>query len=136
MTTLLDIDDVCAGNPEAARQLAVMREAFAEMEAKVAALTQERSTEYGIALQRIIELEAELDEERRRFDNAMRNEMIETKEYTDGTTATGVSPLPDRSPVQQATEEALRHLDDIEAVMGGRNGSSIQLRSLILSIGA
>jgi hypothetical protein len=61
--------------------------------------------------------------------------VTKTKEYPDGTTATGTPPLPDLSPRQQAVQEALMHLDDIEAVMGGRNGSSIQLRTLITEIG-
>lgn len=61
---------------------------------------------------------------------------METKEYTDGTTATGAAPLPDLSPRQQAKQEAFQHLDDIEAMMGGRNGSSIQLRTLIESLAA
>lgn len=30
---------------------------------------------------------------------------VETKEYSDGTTATGVAPLPDQSPAQQAEQE-------------------------------
>jgi len=37
---------------------------------------------------------------------ALENEMIETKEYQDGTTATGTAPLPDVSPKEQ---EALLH---------------------------
>ncbi len=63
-----------------------------------------------------------------------RSETIETKEYADGTIAIGVSPLPDKSPDQQETEKALRLLDEIEIVMGGKNGSSIQLRSVILGL--
>lgn len=59
----------------------------------------------------------------------------ETKEYTDGTTATGSEPLPDLSPRQQDTKSALGHLDDIEA-MRGRNGSTIVLRGLIERLGA
>ena len=62
--------------------------------------------------------------------------MIEAKEYTDGTTVTGVAPLPDLSPRQQDTKDALRHLDDIEALMGGSNGSSIRLRALVERLGA
>ena len=62
--------------------------------------------------------------------------MIDTKEYLDGTTATGTPPLPDFSPRQQAKQEAFQHLDDIESVMGGRNGPSIQLRTLIESLAA
>lgn len=62
--------------------------------------------------------------------------MIETKEYADGTNATGVAPLPNLSPRQQDAKDALMHLGDIEAVMGGRNGSSIRLRELIERLGA
>ena len=57
-------------------------------------------------------------------------------QYTDGTCATGTAPLPELSPRQQDTGEALRCLNDIEAVMGGRNGPSIQLRALIETLGA
>ena len=38
--------------------------------------------------------------------------VIETKHYTDGSSATGVAPLPDQSPEQQAAAEAeARHND-------------------------
>jgi hypothetical protein len=58
----------------------------------------------------------------------------EIKEYSDGTVATGIAPLPELSPKETDREMALRlayvHLDDIEA-MYGRNGSTIQLRGMI-----
>lgn len=53
---------------------------------------------------------------------------VETKQYGDGTQATGVAPLPEMSPREQ---DMLQCLDDIESVMGGRNGPSIRLRALI-----
>ena len=56
---------------------------------------------------------------------------METKIYTDGTTATGLAPLPELSPKDQDVRDALLHLNDIEAVMGGKNGPSIKLRALI-----
>ena len=58
----------------------------------------------------------------------------QTNEYADGTIAFGVAPLPELSPREQALQEALMHLDSIEAVMGGRNGPSIQLRTLIITL--
>lgn len=57
--------------------------------------------------------------------------MIETKKYSDGTSAIGQAPLPSRSPRQQDVAVALLHLDDIEAMLGGRNGPSIRLRAMI-----
>ena len=57
--------------------------------------------------------------------------MIETKEYSDGDTASGIAPLPIMSPRQQDTVSALAHLNTIEEIMGGRNGPSIRLRALI-----
>ncbi|MBL8473817.1 MAG: hypothetical protein JNM98_18650 [Rhodocyclaceae bacterium] len=56
---------------------------------------------------------------------------VETKEFPDGTTATGLAPLPQFSPRQQDVTEALRHLDDLEAAAGGKSGPSIRLRSTI-----
>ena len=59
----------------------------------------------------------------------------ETKEYTDGTVATGTSPMPDLSPRQQDTKTALRLLTDVES-MHGRSGATISLRGLIERLGA
>ena len=42
---------------------------------------------------------------------------METKIYTDGTTATGLAPLPELSPKDQDVRDALLHLNDIEAVI-------------------
>ena len=61
---------------------------------------------------------------------------METKIYTDGTTATGLAPLPELSPKEQDVRDALLHLNDIEAVMGGKNGPSIKLRALIERLAA
>lgn len=57
--------------------------------------------------------------------------MIETKRYSDGITATGKAPLPDLSPRQQDLNTAMQDLNDIESVLGGKNGSSIRLRGFI-----
>jgi len=57
------------------------------------------------------------------------------KEYTDGTTATGIAPLPELSPRQHDTKTALRLLTDIES-MNGRSGATISLRGLIERLGA
>lgn len=57
------------------------------------------------------------------------------KEYSDGTVATGTSPLPELSPRQQDTKTALGLLTDIES-MHGRSGATISLRGLIERIGA
>ena len=62
--------------------------------------------------------------------------MIETKEYMDGTTATGEAPLPPLSPRQQDVADGLRHLDDMEAAAGGKSGPSIQLRAVLERLGA
>lgn len=62
--------------------------------------------------------------------------MQESKNYSDGTVATGEAPLPELSPRQKDTALALLLLRDIEGVMGGRNGPSIQLRGLIELLGA
>ena len=56
------------------------------------------------------------------------------KEYTDGTIVTGTPPFPELSPRQQALQEALTHLDDIESLLGGKNGSTIQLRALVIAL--
>ena len=56
------------------------------------------------------------------------------KEYSDGTTVTGTPPFPALSPRQQALQKALTHLDDIEFLFGGRNGSMIQLRTLLITL--
>lgn len=55
----------------------------------------------------------------------------ESKTYADGTTATGVAPLPDVSPAEQDAIQAEGLLNDLEAMLGGRSGASIKLRSLI-----
>ena len=57
--------------------------------------------------------------------------MISTTEYSDGTTATGIAPLPKMSPKQQRAWTALSLLTDIESIIGGRNGPSIQLRGIL-----
>ena len=54
-----------------------------------------------------------------------------TVEYEDGTIATGEAPLPELSPRQQDAADALKCLEDIEAIMCGRNGPMIRLRALI-----
>ena len=59
-----------------------------------------------------------------------------TVEYEDGTIATGEAPLPELSPRQQDATDALRCLGDIEAMMGGINGPSLQLRALIERLAA
>lgn len=59
----------------------------------------------------------------------------ETKEYIDGTAATGTAPLPEMSPRQQDTKTALRLLTDVES-MHGRSGATISLRGLIERLGA
>lgn len=59
----------------------------------------------------------------------------ETKQYDDGTEATGLAPLPELSPRQQDTKVALRLLTDIES-MNGRSGATISLRGLIERLGA
>lgn len=58
----------------------------------------------------------------------------ESKTYADGTTATGVAPLPDVSPAEQDASLAESLLTDLEAMLGQRNGASIKLRSLIRSL--
>ena len=58
-----------------------------------------------------------------------------TKEYTDGTTATGTEPLPELSPRQHDTNVALGLLTGIES-MHGRSGATISLRGLIERLGA
>lgn len=60
--------------------------------------------------------------------------MTETKEYSDGTTATGMAPLPALSPKQKEVRDAIRHLDDIVSLIGGRNGPSIRLRAFLESL--
>ena len=59
-----------------------------------------------------------------------------SKNYTDGTVATGEAPLPELSPRQKDTARALELLEIIECVMGGRNGPSITLRCIIERLGA
>jgi len=59
------------------------------------------------------------------------NEMNDTKEYTDGTVVTGTPPFPAMSPKQQDKHDALSCLNDIESLLGGKNGPSIRLRSFI-----
>lgn len=58
----------------------------------------------------------------------------ESKTYADGTTATGTAPLPDVSPAEQDASLAESLLTDLESMLGGRNGASIKLRSLIRSL--
>ena len=62
--------------------------------------------------------------------------MQETKQYEDGTMATGEAPLPALSPREQDAADALALLDDIETVQGGSNGPTIRLRGLILRMTA
>jgi hypothetical protein len=58
----------------------------------------------------------------------------EFKENTDETAEKDTASHPDLADKQQALREALLHLDDIESVMGGRNGSSIRLRTLVVGL--
>ena len=63
---------------------------------------------------------------------ASANAEVGTKRYSDGTTATGLPPLPALSPKQLLM---IMHLDAIEAMLGGSNGPTIQLRSFVNSEG-
>lgn len=56
------------------------------------------------------------------------------KTYSDGTKATGLAPLPSFSPKQQDVSDALKWLGDLESLLGGKNGPSIQLRNFILNL--
>ena len=60
--------------------------------------------------------------------------MQETRQYADGTIATGEAPLPTFSPREQDAMDALALLDQIEALQGGRNGPTIRLRGIILKM--
>lgn len=56
---------------------------------------------------------------------------VETKQYADGTTATGIAPLPKHSP---SVQHALRVLTDVESMLGGANGPTIQIRAVLESL--
>lgn len=58
---------------------------------------------------------------------------VETKRYADGTTATGIGPLPKHSP---SVQHALRVLIDVESMLGGANGPTIQIRAVLESLAA
>lgn len=58
---------------------------------------------------------------------------VETKRYADGTTATGIAPLPKHSP---SVQHALRVLTDVESMLGGANGPTIQIRAVLESLAA
>ncbi len=55
---------------------------------------------------------------------------VESKTYSDGTTATGPGALPALSPQQQVL---CTLLDTIEAMLGGANGPTIQIRAALLA---
>ena len=60
----------------------------------------------------------------------------ETKHYADGTTATGMAPLPELSPKQQLSAFAAEWLKSIEIMTRGTTGPSIQLRGYIAALEA
>ncbi|MDR2331896.1 MAG: hypothetical protein LBE61_00270 [Burkholderiaceae bacterium] len=63
-------------------------------------------------------------------DRAARAQAPDTKIYSDGTTATGPEPLPPHSPEQQ---RLLTLLDCVEAMLGGANGPTIQIRAALVA---
>ena len=62
--------------------------------------------------------------------------MTKIKEYFVGASVSMIDQLPELSPRQQDTVEALLHLDTIEITSGGRSGPTIRLRMLIERLGS